>query len=67
MSDDVTIYEAGLRLDSGNYAIFIQSKKERDVDQYIDIMKKTKTENSTIIKTVKLFRCILQTPYIIET
>ena len=67
MSEDVMIYEAGLRLDNGNYSSFIQSRKESEVDEYIDIMKKTKSENSTIVKMEKLFRCISTTPYIIET
>ena len=45
MSDDVTIFEAGLRLDCGNYSTFIQSRDVNEVDDYIDIMKKTKPEN----------------------
>ena len=67
MSEEVKIYEAGLRLDNGKYASFIQSRNESEVDEYIDIMKKTKTENSTIVKMEKLFRCISTTPFIIET
>jgi hypothetical protein len=67
MSEDVKIYEAGLRIDSGEYASFIQSRNEREVDEYISIMKKTKSENSTIVKMEKLFRCISTTPIIIET
>ena len=67
MSADVTIYEAGLRADSGHYSKFMQSKKESDVDEYIDIMRKVKTEESTIIKLVKLYRCISVTPFIIKT
>ena len=67
MSEDVKIYEAGLRLDNGNYARFIQSKNEAEVDEYINIMKETKSENSTIVKMEKLFRCISTTPFVIET
>lgn len=67
MSEDVKIYEAGLRLDNGNYSSFIQSRNESEVDEYIDIMKTTKSENSTIIKMEKLFRCISTTPLITET
>ena len=67
MSEEVKIYEAGLRLDNGNYSSFIQSRNESEVDEYIDIIKKTKTENSTIVKMEKLFRCISTTPFIIET
>ena len=67
MSEDVKIYEAGLRLGNGNYSSFIQSKNESEVDEYIDIMKTTKSENSTIVKMEKVFRCISTTPFIIET
>lgn len=67
MSEDVYIYEAGLRLDNGNYSSFIQSRNEREVDEYIDIMKTTKSENSTIVKMENLFRCISTTPFIVET
>jgi hypothetical protein len=67
MSEDVKIYEAGLKIDNGNYSSFIQSRNEREVDEYIDIMKTTKSESSTIVKMEKLFRCISTTPFIIET
>lgn len=64
MSEDVTIYEAGLRVE-GKYSEFIQSKKESDVDEYIEIMKTTKPDDAEIVKLVKLFRCISTTPQII--
>ena len=67
MSEDVKIYESGLRLDSGEYSSFIQSRNEVEVDKYIDIMKKTKPENFTIVKMEKLFRCVSTTSYTIET
>lgn len=66
MIDDVTIYEAGLRSDNGIYSSFIQSRNEIDVDEYIDIMKKTKMENFIIVKYKKLFRCVSTTPFIIK-
>jgi ribosomal protein L12E/L44/L45/RPP1/RPP2 len=65
MTEDVILYEAGLRVDSVRYWKFIQSIKESDVDEYITIMKKTKPEESTIVKTVKHYRCISTTPFII--
>jgi hypothetical protein len=64
MSEDVILYEAGLRVDS-DYWTSIQSRTESDVDEYITIMKKTKPEVATIVKTVKHFRCISTTPFII--
>jgi hypothetical protein len=65
MSEDVMVYEAGLRVDSGVYWKFIESRTEQDVDNYITVMKKTKPEESTIVKTVKHYRCISTTPFII--
>jgi hypothetical protein len=64
MSEDVILYEAGLRVDS-DYWTSIQSRTESDVDEYITIMKKTKPEVATIVKVVKHYRCISTTPFII--
>jgi predicted hydrocarbon binding protein len=54
---DVTIYEAGLMI-GGKFSSFIESRKESDVDEYIEIMKTTKPVNSEIVKHKKLYRCI---------
>jgi hypothetical protein len=64
MSEDIMVYEAGLRVDS-EYWKFIESRTEQEVDNYITVMKKTKPEVATIVKTVKHFRCISTTPFII--
>ena len=66
MNEDVKIYEAGLRLDNGDYSSFIQSRNESKVDEYIGIMKAAKCKNSEIVKMEKLFRCISTTPFIIK-
>jgi len=65
MSDDVTIYEAGLRI-NGKFSLFIQSRNEEEVDNYIEIMKMTKTDDSEIVKHTKFYRCISTTPQIIS-
>ena len=57
MSQDVTIYEAGLRIGS-KFCSFIESKSESDVDEYIEIMKTTKPDDSEIVKHKKLYRCV---------
>ncbi len=57
MSDDVIIYEAGLRIGS-KFSSFIESKSESDVDEYVVIMKTTKPDDSEIIKHKKLYRCV---------
>jgi hypothetical protein len=64
MSQDVTIYEAGIRI-NGEYCEFIQSKKKSDVDEYIEIMKTTKPKDGEIVKLIKVFRCISTTPHVI--
>lgn len=46
MGEEVVVYEAGVRFKNGNYARFIESRDEGDVDQYIDIMQTTKPEGS---------------------
>ena len=65
MSDDVIVFTAGLRI-GGKYSEFIQSNREPDVDEYIEIMKKTKPEDSVITKMIKTYRCISTTPYVIN-
>lgn len=66
MSDDITVFTAGTRTESGNYSNFIESKNEAEVDEYINIMKGTKSEGSAIVKMHKLYRCISTTPFIIK-
>ncbi len=57
MIDDVTIYEAGLRI-NGKFSPFIQSRNEEEVDNYIEIMKITKADESEIVKHTK-FRLLI--------
>jgi len=64
MSEDITIYEAGLRI-NGVFSSFIQSNDESSVDEYIEIMKTTKIEESEIVKHTKFYRCVCTTPQII--
>lgn len=63
--EEVKLYEAGVRLESGKYCQFIQSREEKEVDDYIYIMKQTKLEGSEIVKYIKLFRCVDVTPFIV--
>ena len=65
MGEDLTIYTAGLRVD-GEYSEFVQSNDESRVDEYIDIMKDTKFEESEIVKHIKTYRCISTVPTIIK-
>ena len=65
MGDEVIVFTAGLRM-GGKYSEFIQSKSEADVDEYIEIMKKTKPDGSLITKMIKTYRCISTAPYVIN-
>ncbi len=61
---DIILYDAGLRV-SGRYSPFIQSKNESEVDDYIEIIKTTKTDESEIVKHKKHYSCVSCTPQII--
>lgn len=60
MSADVTIYECGLRIDN-KYSCFMQSKDESQINDYINIMRKS-CDKGEIVKMQKLYRCISTTP-----
>lgn len=60
MSDDVTIYECGLRFDS-KYSSFMQSRSEKEINEYIDIMRAS-CDIGEIVKMQKIYRCISTTP-----
>jgi hypothetical protein len=59
-SEDVQLFTAGIRLENGRYSEFIQSRNEVEVevevevDEYINIMKSTKSKNSEIVKMINL-------------
>ena len=63
--DDVILYEAGLRV-GGKYSSFIQSRNEFEVDEYIEIMKETKTNGSEIVKYKKHYKSVSCIPQIIK-
>lgn len=67
MSDDIVIYEAGARSHSGKYGKFIESRVEREVDDYIDIMRGVVPGNYEIVKLKKTFRCICTIPTICKS
>jgi hypothetical protein len=60
MTKYVTVYETGLRI-GNKYSSFAESKKESDIDEYIEIMKKTCLQGE-VVKYEKLYKCISTTP-----
>lgn len=62
MSEDVTLYEAGLRGNNGKFYSYIQSRSEFEVDNYIEIMKTTKVGDTEVVKYKHLYRSISTTP-----
>lgn len=65
--ESITIYEAGVRLESGKYSKFIESSKEKEVDNYIGIIGLTAPDNSEIVKYIKTYHIVSTTPYIIAS
>ena len=55
MSETIIIYECGLRI-GNKYCKFMQSKDEKKVDEYIEIMK-VSCEKGEIVKYIKHFDC----------
>lgn len=64
MSNDVDIYECGLRIEN-KYSSFMQSRSESEIDKYIETMKEC-CDKGEIVKYKKLYRCISTTPFIIS-
>ena len=65
MSDDLIIYEAGVRI-GNNYSKFTESPDKQKTIDYIEILKVTKPENSEIILLEKTYRVISTIPHIVN-
>ena len=61
MSQDIIVYEAGLRV-GDKYSSFAESRKESDIDEYIEIMQST-CGHGEVVKYQKLYRCVSTTPF----
>lgn len=66
MSEDIRIYEAGVRTETGRYSKFITSSVKAEVDDYINIMKDTVSDDHEIVFYEKLYRILSTVPYIIK-
>lgn len=63
--ETLIIYEAGGRSEDGRYVKFIESPKREDVEECIEIMKKTQPHGTTIVFLEKTFHLVNTTPFII--
>jgi hypothetical protein len=63
--ETLTIYEAGMRSDSGKYAEFIKSTDRAKVEEYIEIMKQTRTDGFEILFLEKTYHLVCTTPQIV--
>lgn len=61
----LTVFEAGMRSESGRYAEFITSPDRKKVDDYIEIMKVSKPEGMTIVFLEKTYQLVSTTPHIV--
>ena len=58
---DLTVFEAGMRSESGKYETSITSSDKSEIDNYIEIMKEAKPEGMTIVRFEKRYRLIITT------
>jgi hypothetical protein len=65
MSDDLIVYEAGIRID-GKYVKFTESPNKQNTLDYTEIMKVAKPENAEIVLLEKTYRLISTIPHIIQ-
>lgn len=67
MEDDLIIFEAGMRHSAGGkYYKFMESPDKAKVEEYLEIMKGTKPDESELVFSEKTYRLIATTPHIIE-
>ncbi len=65
MSNDLIVYEAGIRI-NGKYVKFTESPDKQNTLDYIEVMKVTKPENAEIVMLEKTYRLISTVPYVIS-
>ncbi len=65
MSNDLIIYEAGIRM-AGKYCKFTESPDKKNTLDYIEVMKVTKPEKAEIVMLEKTYRLISTVPYVIS-
>ena len=66
VSEQLIIYEAGVRSESGKYSKFMASPVLEEVDDYISIMKETVSKESEILFFKKVYHLVCTTPNIIK-
>ena len=64
MSDDITLFEVGAIDENGKFVSHLRSRTESEIDNYIGIMKSTKSDDTKIYKYKHLYRRISTIPII---
>ena len=62
---NLTVYEAGMRSPEGNYSKFIVSPSQKEVDDYILIMKDCTPEGFELVKLEKYYELKSTTPHLV--
>jgi hypothetical protein len=62
---DLIIYAAGIRI-NGKYSEFITSPNKEEVDEYLEIMKKSTPAYSELVFMTNNYRLISSTPHIVK-
>lgn len=64
--ETLIVFEAGIRNEDGQYHKFMDSPNREEVQEYLEIMKETKPEDSTLVFMEKTYKLVCTTPYIVS-
>ncbi len=63
--ESLIVFEAGMRSEEGKYSKFMESPDRQKVEEYLEIMKKTRTDNFQLVFLEKTYHLICTTPHIV--
>jgi hypothetical protein len=64
--DSLVIFEAGMRSPDGHYSKFTESPDRKNVEDYLETMKKCKPNDFDLVLYEKTYHCVSTTPHIIN-
>jgi hypothetical protein len=65
--DDLIVFEAGMRSDTGKYSKFMESPDRQKVEDYLKIMTTTKPDGFELVLLEKHYQLVCTTPHIVDT
>ena len=65
--DSLIVFEAGMRNQEGKYFEFMESPDRKKVEDYLEIMKKTKPDNFELVFLEKNYHLVSTTPHVVHT